>query len=54
MKYFLADGSTVCVRPSGTEPKVKFYIEAVGEKKEGLEGKVDALDADIRRITGAK
>lgn len=54
MKYFLTDGSTVCVRPSGTEPKVKFYIEAVGSSKDGLESKVDALDADIRRITGVK
>ena len=26
LKYFLADGSWICVRPSGTEPKIKYYI----------------------------
>ena len=27
LQYFTADGSKVSVRPSGTEPKIKFYIE---------------------------
>lgn len=48
MKYFLEDGSTVCVRPSGTEPKVKFYIEAVSKQKEGLLKLVEKLDQGIR------
>ena len=29
IKYYLDDGSTVAIRPSGTEPKCKFYYEAV-------------------------
>ena len=30
LKYTLADGSWIAVRPSGTEPKIKFYIAVVG------------------------
>lgn len=34
LKYFLEDGSWICVRPSGTEPKVKYYfgIKAANER----------------------
>ena len=52
MKYFLVDGSTLCVRPSGTEPKVKFYIEAVNKDGKGLEKKVDEIEAFIRLKAG--
>lgn len=31
LKYTLADGTWVAIRPSGTEPKCKFYIGVVGE-----------------------
>ena len=31
LQYFSADGSKVSIRPSGTEPKIKFYIEVKGE-----------------------
>ncbi len=43
LKYVLVDGSTVTVRPSGTEPKIKFYIEAVSKVKEGLNEKVASI-----------
>lgn len=33
LQFFTADGSKVSVRPSGTEPKIKFYIEVRGEMK---------------------
>ena len=32
LQYFTADGSKVSIRPSGTEPKIKFYIEVRGIK----------------------
>ena len=31
LQYILADGSVVCLRPSGTEPKMKCYISACGD-----------------------
>ena len=30
LQYFTADGSKISIRPSGTEPKIKFYIEVRG------------------------
>lgn len=33
LKFHLSDGSTVAVRPSGTEPKIKFYISVNGRLK---------------------
>lgn len=40
IKYFLDDGSWICIRPSGTEPKIKFYF---GIKESSLEGSKLAL-----------
>ncbi|MFJ8066804.1 phospho-sugar mutase [Psychrobacillus sp. NPDC096426] len=38
LKYLLADGSWVCVRPSGTEPKIKYYFGVTsGSEAESLE-----------------
>ncbi len=34
LQYFSADGTKVSIRPSGTEPKIKFYIEVRGVKME--------------------
>ena len=33
LQWYTADGTKVSVRPSGTEPKIKFYIEVQGEMK---------------------
>lgn len=33
LQYFTEDGTKVSIRPSGTEPKIKFYIEVRGELK---------------------
>jgi phosphoglucomutase len=33
LQYFTADGTKISVRPSGTEPKIKFYVEVRGEMK---------------------
>ncbi len=50
--YYLEDGSKICARPSGTEPKIKFYFSV----NESLENIADAketekyLDTKIQRI----
>lgn len=47
IKYFLADGSWVCVRPSGTEPKIKYYFGVLsGSEAESIE-KLKALQDDF-------
>ena len=40
------------IRPSGTEPKIKFYLMASGESKEVAERKLDLLEDEIERIVG--
>ena len=40
LRYEMADGTSIIVRPSGTEPKVKVYILANGADKEECDGKV--------------
>ncbi|TQR19072.1 phospho-sugar mutase [Psychrobacillus vulpis] len=43
IKYFLADGSWVCVRPSGTEPKIKYYFGVTSESEQESIEKLEAL-----------
>ena len=47
LKYTLADGSWIAVRPSGTEPKIKFYIAVVGDSNEDAQSKIAAIEAEI-------
>ena len=42
LQYFTEDGTKVSIRPSGTEPKIKFYIE-VHSKVKGLD-ELEAAD----------
>lgn len=47
LKYTFADGSWIAVRPSGTEPKIKFYIAVVGETNEESQAKIANIEAEI-------
>ena len=47
LKYTLADGSWIAVRPSGTEPKIKFYIAVVGDSNEDAQAKIAAIESEI-------
>lgn len=47
LKYTLADDSWIAVRPSGTEPKIKFYIATVGKTLTVAENKIDEIETEI-------
>lgn len=50
LKYFLEDGSWIAVRPSGTEPKLKFYVAVKGQDEAECAGKIDNIESDINKI----
>jgi len=60
LQFFLSDGTVVSARPSGTEPKIKFYASCraeVGsgglqEAKAEAGRKLDAIKKDIRAVIG--
>jgi phosphoglucomutase len=52
LKYILADDSWFAVRPSGTEPKIKFYIATVGESEADAKEKIANIEAEINAFVG--
>ncbi len=50
LKYHLEDGSWLAVRPSGTEPKIKFYLAAVAETNDASADKLSAFATDINNF----
>jgi phosphoglucomutase len=58
LQFYLADGTVVSARPSGTEPKIKFYATCCADVKAGgldaakaeVQKKLDAINQDIRRV----
>ena len=51
LKYTLADETWLAIRPSGTEPKIKFYIGVKGDSHEAATEKIVAYEAAIRKLT---
>lgn len=47
LKYTLADDSWIAVRPSGTEPKIKFYFATVGNDLTDAEAKIANIEKEI-------
>ena len=47
LKYTLADDSWIAVRPSGTEPKIKFYFATVGNDLTYAEAKIANIEKEI-------
>lgn len=52
LQFFTEDGTKVSVRPSGTEPKIKFYVEVKGEMKSAADYKAasEAANAKVEAI----
>ncbi|RKX93444.1 MAG: phospho-sugar mutase [Spirochaetes bacterium] len=57
LQFFLIDGSKITVRPSGTEPKIKFYAScrvqpgvSLEESKREASGKLEAIEKDIDKL----
>ncbi len=47
LKYFLEDGTWFCLRPSGTEPKVKFYFGVKGSSLEDSQQALRDISKDV-------
>ena len=53
LKFKLADGSWIAIRPSGTEPKIKFYIGVKDESKSAASEKLQRFETEIQEIANA-
>lgn len=54
LEYVLEDGSSIIIRPSGTEPKLKIYLSAKGESKKESEEIIERLKAEWKEIIRGK
>ncbi len=50
--YDLSDNAWCCARPSGTEPKIKFYVGVKGNSLEDAENKLSALRDAVMEVVG--
>ncbi|RDU35228.1 phospho-sugar mutase [Neobacillus piezotolerans] len=54
LKYFFEDGSWVCLRPSGTEPKIKFYFGVNDKSLEASRKKLKQIESEFMDIVNTK
>lgn len=50
LKYFLEDGSWIAIRPSGTEPKIKFYLATKASSQEKADQKIARFEKTINEL----
>ena len=52
LKYYLEDGSWIAIRPSGTEPKCKFYFSIKGTTADDAASKTEVFHKAMMEIIG--
>jgi phosphomannomutase len=50
LRFDLADGSRVIIRPSGTEPKLKCYLQTTGDSFEAAQSALEMLESSAREL----
>lgn len=53
LKYWLDDGTWICIRPSGTEPKVKFYIGTSDQTDEAAQKRLAGYEAALKQYVNS-
>jgi phosphoglucomutase len=52
LRFDFVGGGFLAIRPSGTEPKVKFYYEVVNQKDAEAQAYVDKATAELKQMMG--